>query len=292
MMVAGYLYVGRPKRFLLLVSICLFNVLVILFVSIPNGMPPQLWFFILAAPFVLATLFGAVDCIRLAVQQPNYSLRRFNRWWVYLLVWICFTTSVAALQAYKRLAPVGLIANQSFFIPSTSMHPVLKRGDYVFSTSCGFECLDVKRGDIVLFKLPTDGHTDYVKRVIGLPGDTVQMIEGHVFLNGQPLKQTRLTDYKFIDYQGRPRGIPQYEETLPNGRSYPVLDLDRGSLDNTGVYEVLAGHYFMLGDNRDNSRDSRVMSSVGYVPAKNIFAKPLLVYWSEDLSRIGMTLND
>ena len=107
--------------------------------------------------------------------------------------------------------------------------------------------------------------------MIGLPGDSIQMIDGVLNINGEPVKRERIED--FVDERGGRRAarVKRWRETLPNGVSYTTLDLaDNGFYDNTAVYDVPAGHYFMMGDNRDNSTDSRVLSQVGYVPFENI----------------------
>ena len=123
------------------------------------------------------------------------------------------------------------------------------------------------RGDIVVFKLPRDPSIDYIKRVIGLPGDKIQMIGGQLYINGNAIPHKRIEDFIDTDEQGHKTRVERFRETLPNGVSYTTLNLtDNNYLDNTPVYEVPAGHYFMMGDNRDNSSDSRVLSNVGYVP--------------------------
>src|SRR5262249_28189623 len=129
-------------------------------------------------------------------------------------------------------------------------------------------------GDIVVFRLPKDNSSDYVKRVVGLPGDRVQMINGQLYLNGQPVAHQRIADFVNVEDNGRTSHVKRWRETLPNGVSYETLDLqDNGFLDNTEVFTVPAGHYFMMGDNRDNSNDSRVLSQVGYVPFENLIGR-------------------
>jgi signal peptidase I len=132
-----------------------------------------------------------------------------------------------------------------------------------------------------VFKLPKDNSTDYIKRVIGLPGDKIQMIDGVLQINGKAIKRERASDWVSHDPEGRGQPVKRWRETLPNGVSYYTLDLvDNGFYDNTPVYEVPANHYFMMGDNRDNSTDSRVLSAVGYVPFENIEGRAQMLFFS------------
>ncbi|MGH6887622.1 MAG: signal peptidase I [Rhizomicrobium sp.] len=199
---------------------------------------------------------------------------------------------------------------QPFNIPSGSMENTLLVGDYLFveKFAYGYSRYSFpfggppvsghvffrspRRGDVVVFKMPNANSPeymkDYIKRVIGLPGDRVQMINGQVHLNGKAIPKVRAADYVTADppcpmtSDAGPDGlyrIPRYRETLPGGKSYYVLDcIPEGPSDNTPVYVVPPGHYFMMGDNRDNSADSR--ADVGYVPVDDIEGRAVIIFFS------------
>ena len=190
---------------------------------------------------------------------------------------------------------------QPFNIPSGSMIPTLLIGDYLFVSkySYGYSrysfpfspdlfsgrvwAAEPQRGDVVVFKLPRDNETDYIKRVIGLPGDEIQMVHGVLHINGKPVPKVRIDDYVVTEPTGRERRMPRFMETLPNGVSYPVLDLVQdGFGDNTEVYKAPEDHFFMMGDNRDNSTDSRFLSEVGFVPFENLVGKAQVIFFSLD----------
>lgn len=188
---------------------------------------------------------------------------------------------------------------QPFTIPSASMEPNLYEGDYIVVSkwTYGYSKHAIpfsppifkgrilaqtpKRGDIVVFKLPRDNKTDYIKRLIGLPGDRIQMIDNVLHINGKAVRDVVVTGEDVTNMYGMP--IVTMRETLPEGREITIQDFGPGNdLDNTPVFEVPTGFYFMMGDNRDNSIDSRVEQSqgVGLVPAENLIGKAEIILFS------------
>lgn len=207
-----------------------------------------------------------------------------------------------------------------FSIPSESMLPRLLIGDYLFITKWNYgysrhslpfslpllphiPFAQPQRGDVVVFKAPPTNNVDWIKRVIGLPGDTVQMRSGQLILNGAPVPKDRIADFvlpitpnfpteKCTGGTVQPDGegglscrFERFRETLPNRKTYEVLDQGMARYDNTALYTVPAGHVFLMGDNRDDSMDSRVAhveGGVSFVPIENLQGKAVVSFWSTD----------
>lgn len=201
------------------------------------------------------------------------------------------------VQALLLALVIRTLLFQPFSIPSGSMRPTLLEGDYLFVTKWAYGYSkhslpfsppifdgriwgsDPERGDVVVFKFPPDPSLDYIKRVIGLPGDTIQMREGQLFINGDAVERELVDELDNPDITEMARPVEVWRETLPNGVSYDTLDLTPNSIgDNTREFQVPAGHFFMMGDNRDNSTDSRF--SVGYVPADHLVGRANVIFFS------------
>jgi signal peptidase I len=192
---------------------------------------------------------------------------------------------------------------EPFHIPSSSMKPGLLIGDYIFvskfsygysrySFPFGFRFFEGRiwetkpqRGDVVVFRLPSNPNINYVKRLIGLPGDKIQVRDGVVYINDLEIKKVSNGDFDNSASQNESKKIAQFFETLPEGKIVETLDEHPDTpQDNTGIYEVPAGHYFMMGDNRDNSQDSRFLTQVGYVPEENLVGKARIIFFSAEES--------
>jgi len=212
---------------------------------------------------------------------------------------------VAVILAIPIFSPIifRTFLFQPFYIPAGSMMPTVLVGDSLFVSkyAYGYSRYSLplsprlfsgrifgsvpERGDVVVFRIPKNDAVDYIKRVIGLPGDRIQVREGQLYINDRPVARERLSDFVGEDPCGSDATarVKRWKETLPNGVSYETLDcVDNGFYDNTIVYTVPANHFFMMGDNRDNSTDSRDESSVGMVPYENLVGRAEIIFFSID----------
>ncbi len=187
---------------------------------------------------------------------------------------------------------------EPFRIPSGSMYPTLQVGDYLFvskysygysrySFPAGLPLFDgrffysePKRGDIVVFKFPKNTNTDFIKRVIGLPGDRVQVKKGRLYINGEMVERDEKERYIIDEYVSVPEFYHQYEETLPNGKIHRIIEMsdEERVVDDTEEFVVPEDSFFMMGDNRDRSDDSRL--TVGFVPKENLVGKARFIFFS------------
>jgi len=192
---------------------------------------------------------------------------------------------------------------QPFYIPSSSMEPTLLIGDRIFVSKYiygyskhsfpfspnfsnkRFFPKKPKRGDLVVFKTPADNRTDYIKRLIGLPGETIQFINDNLFINEKKIKRKKINKSNIIRCGDFNLETNLFIETLPNNVKHQTAYKKIGSLQNTKKFKVPANHYFLMGDNRDCSKDSRYLDSVGYVNATNLVGKAKIIFFSNDTKR-------
>ena len=195
---------------------------------------------------------------------------------------------------------------QPFYIPSSSMEPTLLIGDRIFVSKYSygyskhsfpfspdfsnerFFSKSPQRGDLVVFKTPADNRTDYIKRLIGLPGDSIQFINGNLYINGNKITRKIIPNSIVIRCGNFNLTTNSFIETLPNGVNHFVVYKKKGTLQNSKKFKVPKNHYFLLGDNRDCSKDSRYLDSVGYVNKTNLVGKANIIFFSNDTKKSSL----
>ena len=222
---------------------------------------------------------------------------------LYLIVYENIKTLIGALIIAILIRSLFF---QPFYIPSSSMEPTLLVGDRIFVSKYTygyskhsfpfspnfsndrFFSKEPKRGDLVVFKTPSDNRTDYIKRLIGLPGDTIQFIDGNLLINESKIKRKKIENSNLIRCGNFILNTDLFIETLPNGIKHMVAYNKEGSIQNTQKFVVPLNHFFLLGDNRDCSRDSRYLDSVGYVNNINLVGEAKIIFFSNDTNIGGL----
>lgn len=275
---AMFLWLGRWRTALcyfaveILAAILIFLTIVYGFLPIaqlPHGEPSTVVFF----ARLPISVIGFLHALRLTV--GDHTRPWYARWYISLPAFPVVSVALAFL--------IRVFLFQPFNMPSGSGVPNLLVGDYFFVSKFAYKFAEPERGDIVTFKKPSDTQTDYIKRIVGLPGDRIQMKSGRLYINGAEVERSPYEPPSAI-----PTGDPNvhlryYRETLPEGPSYVIAEVnDRGPFDDTAEFEVPTGHYFMMGDNRDYSSDSRIQvpDGVGYVPRQNITGRYAFRFWN------------
>jgi len=219
--------------------------------------------------------------------KKNYWLENFKTFFIAILIALTLRT----------------FAFEPFSIPSGSMKPTLLEGDYLFVSKYSFGYSKhsfpmsfpsfsgrvlgkyPERGDVAVFKFTQNTRIDYIKRIVGLPGDTVQVVDGILYLNNIAIKRKSKGTWRAKDRNNIMQTYNRYEENLSDNFIYDVLDATpNGMLDNTDIYTVPAGHIFAMGDNRDQSSDSRILSQLGFIPFDHLVGKAQIIFYSRDRS--------
>lgn len=282
----GQLYAGKGRVAALWMAIAVFLQLVVYWGLLPIDrmllLRSGFWLMMsLVALAVAWQLWAIVDAALSARRAGVMALKRYQHWYVYTALAVLFLGPLSVVDT-GRLKPLP-----AFSIPSGSMSPTLRVGDRVVASGNWFESRPPARGEIAIYKRPSDLKTDWVKRIVGLPGDRVQYKQGRLYLNGEIVERVSLTpaEVEALQFSDEGRVPLFYWEQMPGGARYVIAERsDDEAFDNTNEFTVPPAHVFVLGDNRDDSLDSR---SDGFVPVELLRAKPLHVFWSGDWGRIG-----
>jgi signal peptidase I len=260
----GHIYAGKARRgiFLFFIPPIIFFVTLVTFLILAPNSTGLIFAAIVMVLFIFYYIFCIVDSVRIANRgRTEYHLKKYNRWYVYILCWLIAGFIIKPLVS----APIRTFIIKSYKMPSGSMIPTLKLGDY-FLTKRGFFTDSVlNRGDIVVFPFPKDRSKEFVKRVIGMSGESFEIKDKNVYINGRPLDEP-------------------YKVTVDSN----IIPADKQPRDNLGPIKIPEDSLFLMGDNRDESYDSRYF---GFVKRSDITGKAYLVYWSWDKSKFSVRWN-
>lgn len=294
----GQLYDGEARRavicFAALATLYALGAIVLITVAAPLS-------FLMAGLALVAAVFAlaigsAVDAFRRARGLEAVVLKRYQRFWVYLGIVVLGIGAQEALSSGARphggcKPDIPRVFSHTYETSSGSMRPTVYPGEILVAETGYFCRNDPRRGDLALFLRPTNDGVVWVKRIIGLPGDKVQIKEGRVYVNGEPVAQEWLESGIDTDEKGEGVQWARFVESFPDGARYVVEIADLGApLENTPEVTVPADGYFMLGDERDNSFDSRMGREFGFIPRALIVDRPAYVVWSEYWDRILLRL--
>jgi len=268
----GQLYCGEHKRAILF--ICTYAIGTGIFVGLSFLADSILWAALFGISGVLFQVFCAVDAWLIASRVGAIEIQQYNRWYIYAGI------IIGIALVWNSVMGVRETTWKAYFSAYSGMNPTLIAGDKYFARMREYVFDLPPKGRVIIFQNQNKPDQDWVKRLIGIPGDKVQILRGELYIDGA--RVDRQVDQKMDNNDIR------YKQMLPGESSFLIVEKsDDGKFDNTDVFSVPKGHVFVLGDNRDNSLDSR-HPNLGFVPIKNIKGVVDTIYWSNDLNRIGM----
>ncbi len=278
----GQLYNGTPNRALALYGIFLSTETVALLITrlTPPGAAVVGGVLALLLAGLGLRVFAGVDAFRKSRRAGMSVLHRYQRGWVY-------GAAILAAIVGENMIARPLAGWKPYSTPSISMMPTIRMGEHFLAERGYFHRHIPRRGELAIFPLPRDRSLDFIKRIVGLPGDRIELRNGRLYVNATPLEWQRVEDVAM------PRGVgtaKQFVEMQPDGARYRILQMtETGPIDNFPAVVVPIGHFFVLGDNRDNSADSRD-AAIGFIAREDLSDRPYLIYWSATFSRIGTRL--
>jgi signal peptidase I len=243
------------------------------------GASTALWSFYAVQMFYLVVIFSLfIDGVLLARKRKKYELKRYNKWYVYLPIVVLVVLTLQTVLTFRGT----ILGFDNYRMPAASMAPTLQPGDLIATDTRGYVIGSTPtRGQIITFRFPPDPTTIYTKRVVGLPGDHITYRDKALYVNDQPVAQSEIGPEINRDARGVARKVFRLREDL-DGVSHDIL-LVPGYPNAEGEYIVPPGHLFVLGDNRDNSNDSRFW---GMLPIENVLGEVTLIWYADDIDRI------